>query len=77
MTHAVIAQFKEHQSTDFAAVLRGPLCEPGPTMGALEDAGKGERKAPTLANVNKLTSKHQIGAHYTELFSTTQDETKW
>ena len=34
-------------------------CEPGPTTGAhTRTAGRRERKTPTLAHVNKVTSRH-------------------
>ena len=36
-----------------------------------KDAGRSERKTPTLASVNRLTPKHQTSGHYTELFNAT------
>ena len=42
-------------------------CELGPTMGALNE-GRSERKAPKLANVNKLTSKHEASVTLHRIF---------
>ena len=77
-TRAVVARPNWHERTDCTQSV--VLCVGGLRARPIDtcsnkDVGKRERETPTLSNVNKLTSKHQIHVHYTQHFKMTHYNT--